>query len=148
MGLLAGQEDTIKNGNKEIYMSLWNKNVEIQSLFKYHTAELIAGKDQPYFRINNVRKGFEITDYIPTHLMNTLGWKWNEYERVIPDWVQFKVKPNAYAKKHGYKPFVNLMTGDDHHYTFENGNTVKEFSNCIVVIKKYRTSINDIFISI
>ena len=77
MGLLAGQGATIKNGNKEIYMSLWNKNVEIQSLFKYHTAELIAGKDQPYFRINNVRKGFEITDYIPTHLMNTLGWKWN-----------------------------------------------------------------------
>ena len=77
--------------------------------------------------------------------MDALGWKWNEKQRVIPDWVQFKVKPNAYAKKHGYKPYVTLLTGDKNRYIFEDGNTVKEFSNCIVVIKKYKTSIDNLF---
>ena len=140
--MLAGQETTIKNGTKAIYDSIWDKCLKIQGLFLYSTIELIAGEDAPYFRITNARKGFEIQPYIPSSMMQILGWQWNDTKRVIPDWVQFKVKPNAYAKKHGYKPYVNLMVDSKNDFVFEDGNTVKEFSNCIVVIKKYRDSIS------
>ena len=46
MGLLAGQETTIKNGNKELYDMLWNKNMEMHIDFIlaicYNRAKLLT----------------------------------------------------------------------------------------------------------
>ena len=138
MGLLSGQETTLKEGNKIAYYEVWNKCIPLQHLhlFRYRTVDLIAGIGMPYFRINNVKEGIKISGYISEEIKQTLNWEQNAKQWVIPDWVVFKTKPNAYAKKYGYKPIVKL-TYDPHlpEIVFDNGETTKEFANCVVVIK-------------
>lgn len=137
MGLLAGQETTLKEGTKIAYYEIWNKCIPLQHLFQYHTVDLIAGIGMPYFRIHSVRSGIELNGYICEDVKQTLNWEHNAKQWVIPDWVVFKTKSNAYAKKYGYKSIVKL-TYDPHlpEIVFENGETTKEFANCIVVIKR------------
>lgn len=75
--------------------------------------------------------------YISEEVKQTLNWEHNAKQWVIPDWVVFKTKPNAYAKKYGYKPIVKLTY--DHklpNIVFDNGETTKEFANCVVVIER------------
>lgn len=138
MGLLAGQDTTLKEGTKIAYYEIWNKCIPLQHLhlFRYRTVDLIAGIGMPYFRINNVKEGIKISGYISEEIKHTLNWEHNAKQWVIPDWVVFKTKPNAYAKKYGYKPIVKL-TYDPHlpEIVFDNGETTKEFANCVVVIK-------------
>lgn len=137
MGLLSGQETTLKEGNRIAYYEIWNKYIPLQHLFQYHTVDLIAGIGMPYFRINNVREGIKINCYISEEIKQTLNWEHNAKQWVIPDWVIFKTKPNAYAKKYGYKPIVKLTY--EHKLpdiVFDNGETTKEFANCVVVIER------------
>ena len=139
MGLLAGQETTLKEGTKIAYYEIWNKCIPLQHLhlFQYNTVDLIAGIGMPYFRINNVKEGIKISGYISEEIKQTLNWEHNAKQWVIPDWVVFKTKPNAYAKKSGYKPIVKLTYGHKlPDIVFDNGKTTKEFANCVVVIER------------
>lgn len=137
MGLLSGQETTLKEGNKIAYYEIWDKCIPLQHLFQYHTVDLIAGTDRPYFRIHNARYGVKINTYISEEIRQILNWEHNAKQWVIPDWVVFKTKPNAYAKKNGYKPIVNLTYNPNlPKILFDNGKTTKEFANCIIVIER------------
>ena len=136
MGILSGTENTLKEGDKLIYDMAWEKYLACQHLFGAHSAVLVAGREEPYFRVNSIRTGIFMCNYFSYKERHTLGWDLTNPHRIIPDWIKFKVHQTTKQPKR--KSVVILYVGeyDDYTYTFSDGSKIKEFDNCIVHIKK------------
>ena len=113
--LLANIEETLSNKaiNQEMY-------------YWYQLAvSCISGvtlkktrKGEWYLLINDCRDGIKI-ERVPK------GWN-----NTIPDWLVFRSKPKAYAKKYGYKTYVKIKTNQfSKDLTFEDGRKIKEYDN-------------------
>ena len=128
-------DQTISSGTKELYDRLYWKYHAVANSFD--GTDLIAGRINPYLKINSIRQGIKLFRYFAClTTMQRFGWNFLDETWIIPDWIEFKVNVSAYQKKYGYKPIVKLYHDQYNKIVFDNGTKSKEFENCIVVIEK------------
>ena len=143
MGILNDINTTIKETDEICYRKLYDKLV--RSIVYLSNVTLIHGVRQPYLLVNNVRNPIELDStgiYFFVEPDNErYKIKHSSFETILPDWLEFRVKYNAYAKKNGYKPIVKLLYNSNYYGTllFSNGSEFKEFANCTVhlIEKRY-----------
>lgn len=143
MGILNDINDTIKETDEICYRTLYDNL--LRSISYMSNVTLIHGVRQPYLRVDNVRNPVELDStgiYFFVEPDNErYKIKHSSFETILPDWLEFRVKYNAYAKKNGYKPIVKLLYNSDYYGTllFSNGSEFKEFANCTVhlIEKRY-----------
>ena len=143
MGILNDINDTIKETDEICYRKLYDNL--LRSISYMSNVTLIHGVRQPYLRVDNVRNPVELDSTGIYFFINPDNKQYlNKYgplETILPDWLEFRVKYNAYAKKNGYKPIVKLLYNSDYYGTllFSNGSEFKEFANCTVhlIEKRY-----------
>ena len=143
MGILNDINDTIKETDEICYRKLYDNL--LRSISYMSNVTLIHGVRQPYLRVDDVRNPVELDSTGIYFFINPDNKQYlNKYgplETILPDWLEFRVKYNAYAKKNGYKPIVKLLYNSDYYGTllFSNGSEFKEFANCTVhlIEKRY-----------
>lgn len=143
MGILNDINTTIKETDEICYRKLYDNL--LRSISYMSNVTLIHGVRQPYLRVDNVRNPVELDStgiYFFVEPDNErYKIKHSSFETILPDWLEFRVKYNAYAKKNGYKPIVKLLYNSDYYGTllFSNGSEFKEFANCTVhlIEKRY-----------
>ena len=143
MGILNDINDTIKETDEICYRKLYDNL--LRSISYMSNVTLIHGVRQPYLRVDNVRNPVELHStgiYFFVEPDNErYKIKHSSFETILPDWLEFRVKYNAYAKKNGYKPIVKLLYNSDYYGTLlsSNGSEFKEFANCTVhlIEKRY-----------
>ena len=143
MGILNDINDTIKETDEICYRTLYDNL--LRSISYMSNVTLIHGVRQPYLRVDDVRNPVELDSTGIYFFINPDNKQYlNKYgplETILPDWLEFRVKYNAYAKKNGYKPIVKLLYNSDYYGTllFSNGSEFKEFANCTVhlIEKRY-----------
>lgn len=142
MGILNDINDTIKETDEICYRKLYDNL--LRSISYLSNVTLRRGVRHPYLQVDDVRNPVELDSTGVYFFKNpdTVQYKNNyrPYETILPDWLEFRVKYNAYAKKHGYKPFVKLLYNSDYYGTllFSNGSEFKEFDNCTVQLIEKR----------
>lgn len=142
MGILNDINDTIKETDEICYRTLYDNL--LRSISYMSNVTLIHGVRQPYLRVDNVRNPVELDSTGIYFLINPDNKqhlnKYGPLETILPDWLEFRVKYNAYAKKNGYKPIVKLLYNSDYYGTllFSNGSEFKEFANCTVHLIEIR----------
>lgn len=142
MGILSDINTTIEETDEICYRKLYDKLV--RSIAYLSNVTLIHGVRQPYLQVNNARYPIELDStgvyfFInPDYVQHKNNYR--SFETILPDWLEFRVKYNAYAKKYGYKPFVKLLYNRDYYGTllFSNGSEFKEFDNCTVQLIEKR----------
>ena len=113
--LLANIEETLSN--KTINQEMHNWYQLATSCISGVTLKKTR-QGEWYLLINDCRVGIKI-ERVPKSWNNT-----------IPDWLVFRSKPNAYAKKYGYKTYVKIKTNQfSKDLTFEDGRKLKEYDN-------------------
>lgn len=142
MGILNDINTTIKETDEIYYRTLYDNL--LRSISYMSNVTLIHGVRQPYLRVDNVRNPVELDStgiyfFINPDNKQHLN-KYGPIETILPDWLEFRVKYNAYAKKNGYKPIVKLLYNSDYYGTllFSNGSEFKEFANCTVQLIEKR----------
>jgi len=143
MGILNDINDTIKETDEICYRELYNNL--LRSISYLSNVTLRRGVRQPYLQVDDVRNPIELHGtgvYFFVEPDNErYKIKHSSFETILPDWLEFRVKYNAYAKKHGYKPIVKILYNKDYYGTllFSNGSEFKEFTNCTVhlIEKRY-----------
>lgn len=143
MGILNDINDTIKETDELCYRKLYDNL--LRSISYLSNVTLRRGVRQPYLQVDDVRNPIELHStgvYFFVEPDNErYKIKHNTFETILPDWLEFRVKYNAYAKKHGYKPIVRILYNKDYYGTllFSNGSEFKEFANCTVhlIEKRY-----------
>ena len=143
MGILNDINDTIKETDEICYRKLYDNL--LRSISYMSNVTLRRGVRQPYLRVDDVRNPVELDSTGIYFFINPDNKQYlNKYgplETILPDWLEFRVKYNAYAKKNGYKPIVKLLYNSDYYGTllFSNGSEFKEFANCTVhlIEKRY-----------
>ena len=143
MGILNDINDTIKETDEICYRKLYDNL--LRSISYMSNVTLIHGVRQPYLRVDDVRNPVELDStgiYFFVEPDNErYKIKHSSFETILPDWLEFRVKYNAYAKKNDYKPIVKLLYNSDYYGTllFSNGSELKEFANCTVhlIEKRY-----------
>lgn len=142
MGILNDINTTIKETDEICYRTLYDNL--LRSISYMSNVTLIHGVRQPYLRVDNVRNPVELDStgiyfFINPDNKQHLN-KYGPLETILPDWLEFRVKYNAYAKKNGYKLFVKLLYNKDYYGTllFSNGSEFKEFDNCTVQLIEKR----------
>lgn len=143
MGILNDINTTIKETDEICYRKLYDNL--LRSISYMSNVTLIHGVRQPYLRVDDVRNPVELDStgiYFFVEPDNErYKIKHSSFETILPDWLEFRVKYNAYAKKNGYKPIVKLLYNSDYYGTllFSNGFEFKEFANCTVhlIEKRY-----------
>ena len=143
MGILNDINTTIKETDEICYRKLYDNL--LRSISYMSNVTLIHGVRQPYLRVDDVRNPVELDStgiYFFVEPDNErYKIKHSSFETILPDWLEFRVKYNAYAKKNGYKPIVKLLYNSDYYGTllFSNGSEFKEFANCTVhlIEKRY-----------
>ena len=143
MGILNDINDTIKETDEICYRKLYDNL--LRSISYMSNVTLIHDVRQPYLRVDDVRNPVELDSTGIYFFINPDNKQYlNKYgplETILPDWLEFRVKYNAYAKKNGYKPIVKLLYNSDYYGTllFSNGSEFKEFANCTVhlIEKRY-----------
>ena len=147
MGILTDIDTTIKETDEICYRKIYDNL--LRSISYLSNVTLRRGVRQPYLQVDDVRNPVELDStgiYFfvnPDNVQHTLRQRLNNcspLETILPDWLEFRVKYNAYAKKHGYKPFVKLLYNRDYYGTllFSNGTEFKEFANCTVQLIEKR----------
>ena len=142
MGILNDINTTIKETDEICYRKLYDKLV--RSIVYLSNVTLIHGVRQPYLLVNNAQYPIELDSTGVYFFINpdSVQYKNNyrSFETILPDWLEFRVKYNAYAKKHGYKPYVKLLYNRDYYGTllFSNRSEFKEFDNCTVQLIEKR----------
>ena len=113
--LLANIEETLSN--KTINQEMHNWYQLAASCISGVTLKKTR-QGEWYLLINDCRDGIKI-ERVPK------GWN-----NTIPDWLVFRSKPNAYAKKYGYKTYVKIKTNQfSKDLNFEDGRKIKEYDN-------------------
>lgn len=143
MGILNDINDTIKETDELCYRKLYDNL--LRSISYMSNVTLRRGVRQPYLQVDDVRNPIELHStgvYFFVEPDNErYKIKHSSFETILPDWLEFRVKYNAYAKKNGYKPIVKLLYNSDYYGTllFSNGSEFKEFANCTVhlIEKRY-----------
>lgn len=144
MGILGNIEENIKASDHFIWQDKYNKL--LRSITYMSNVTLIHGVRQPYLRVVDARNPIELHSTGVYFFINPDSVlprnNYRSFETILPDWLEFRVKYNAYAKKHGYKPFVKLVYNRDYYGTllFSNGSEFKEFDNCMVQLVEKRYS--------
>ena len=143
MGILNDINDTIKETDELCYRKLYDNL--LRSISCMSNVTLRRGVRQPYLQVDDVRNPVELDStgvYFFVEPDNErYKIKHSSFETILPDWLEFRVKYNAYAKKNGYKPIVKLLYNSDYYGTllFSNGSEFKDFANCTVhlIEKRY-----------
>lgn len=143
MGILNDINTTIKETDEICYRKLYDNL--LRSISYMSNVTLIHGVRQPYLRVDNVRNPVELDSTGIYFFVEPDNGRYkiknSSFETILPDWLEFRVKYNAYAKKNGYKPIVKLLYNSDYYGTllFSNGSEFKEFANCTVhlIEKRY-----------
>lgn len=144
MGILNDINTTIKETDEICYRTMYDNL--LRSISYMSNVTLIHGVRQPYLRVDNARNPVELDStgiYFFVYESDNERYKikHSAFETILPDWLEFRVKYNAYAKKNGYKPIVKLLYNSDYYGTllFSNGSEFKEFANCTVhlIEKRY-----------
>lgn len=144
MGILNDINTTIKETDEICYRTMYDNL--LRSISYMSNVTLRRGVRQPYLQVDDVRNPVELHStgvyffvYEPDNERYKI--KHSPFETILPDWLEFRVKYNAYAKKNGYKPIVKLLYNSDYYGTllFSNGSEFKEFANCTVhlIEKRY-----------
>ena len=142
MGILNDINDTIKETDEICYRKLYDNL--LRSISYLSNVTLRRGVRHPYLRVDNVRNPVELDStgiyFFINHDNKQHLNKYGPLETILPDWLEFRVKYNAYAKKNGYKPIVKLLYNSDYYGTllFSNGSEFKEFDNCTVQLIEKR----------
>lgn len=142
MGILNDINTTIKETDEICYRKLYDNL--LRSISYLSNVTLRRGVRHPYLQVDDARNPVELDSTGVYFFINpdTVQHKNNyrSFETILPDWLEFRVKYNAYAKKHGYKPFVKLLYNRDYYGTllFSNGSEFKEFDNCTVQLIEKR----------
>lgn len=144
MGVLGNIEENIKASDQFIWRDKYDKL--LRSVSYLSNVTLRRGVREPYLQVDDARNPVELHSTGVYFFVNTAAIQYrNNYhsvETILPDWLEFRVKYNAYAKKNGYKPFVKLLYSRDYYGTllFSNGSEYKEFDNCMVQLVEKRYS--------
>lgn len=142
MGILNDINTTIEETDEICYRKLYDNL--LRSISYMSNVTLRRGVRQPYLQVNDARNPIELHStgvYFFVEPGNErYKIKQSSFETILPDWLEFRVKYNAYAKKHGYKPFVKILYNKDYYGTllFSNGSEFKEFDNCTVQLIEKR----------
>ena len=143
MGILNDINTTIKETDEICYRKIYDNL--LRSISYMSNVTLRRGVRQPYLQVDDARNPVELDStgvyfFINPDNKQHLN-KYGPLETILPDWLEFRVKYNAYANKHGYKPTVKLLYNSDYYGTllFSNGSEFKEFNNCTVhlIEKRY-----------
>ena len=142
MGILNDINTTIKETDEICYRKMYDNL--LRSISYLSNVTLRRGVRQPYLRVNDARYPIEL-DSTGVYFFVESGnerykIKHSSFETILPDWLEFRVKYNAYAKKHGYKPIIKLLYNRDYYGTllFSNRSEFKEFNNCTVQLIEKR----------
>lgn len=144
MGVLGNIEENIKASDQFIWRDKYDKL--LRSVSYLSNVTLRRGVREPYLQVDDARNPVELHSTGVYFFVNNDAIQYrNNYrsvETILPDWLEFRVKYNAYAKKNGYKPFVKLLYNRDYYGTllFSNGSEYKEFDNCTVQLVEKRYS--------
>lgn len=142
MGILNDINTTIEETDEICYRKLYDNL--LRSISYLSNVTLRRGVRQPYLQVDDARNPIELHStgvYFFVEPGNErYKIKHSSFETILPDWLEFRVKYNAYAKKHGYKPFVKILYNRDYYGTllFSNGSEFKEFNNCTVQLVEKR----------
>lgn len=142
MGILNDINDTIKQSDEICYRKVYDNL--LRSISYLSNVTLRRGVRQPYLQVDDARNPIELDStgvyFFVKPEIERYKNKYSPLETILPDWLEFRVKYNAYAKKHGYKPFVKLLYNRDYYGTllFSNGSEFKEFDNCTVQLIEKR----------
>lgn len=142
MGILNDINDTIKETDEICYRKLYDNL--LRSISYLSNVTLKRGVRQPYLQVDDARFPVELDSTGVYFFINPDDVQhknnYRSFETILPDWLEFRVKYNAYAKKHGYKPFVKLLYNKDYYGTllFSNGSEFKEFDNCTIQLIEKR----------
>lgn len=142
MGILNDINTTIQETDKICYRKMYDKLA--MSIRYLSNVTLMHGVKQPYLLINNARYPIDLDStgvyfFINPDSVQHISY-YRSYKTILPDWLEFRVKYNACAKKNGYKPFIKLLYNRDYYGTllFSNGSEFKEFDDCIIQLVEKR----------
>lgn len=142
MGILNDINTTIEETDELCYRKMYDNL--LRSISYLSNVTLRRGVRQPYLQVNDVRNPIELHSTGVYFFINPDAVQhknnYHSFETILPDWLEFRVKYNAYAKKHGYKPFVKILYNRDYYGTllFSNGSEFKEFDNCTIQLVEKR----------
>lgn len=142
MGILNDINTTIRETDELCYRKMYDNLA--MSIGYLSNVTLIHGVKQPYLLINNAQYPIELDSTGVYFFINPDSVQhknnYRSFETILPDWLEFRVKYSAYAKKHGYKPIIKLLYNRDYYGTllFSNRSEFKEFNNCTVQLIEKR----------